>query len=258
VIIDAHMHLGRNAYAGGWIGSEDLSAVDRFTNILHTNGVDKGFTFTSAGLRQDPKQGNDDLARARDQHPEAIIPWGTVNPHWEEKRLRTEMRRCVEELGFEGFKFVPWVQGFSMVVGGMSVVAQECIRMDVPVTFHDGSPLYCTALQIVYFARAHPGLRVLSAHAGLREGWRDTIQPCRELPNYWLCLSGPTQQGIQAIYDELGPDKLLFGSDAGSSRPEVQANYLRRIRALNAPQKDIDKILGLNALRFLKLKGCGV
>jgi len=140
------------------------------------------------------------------------------------------------------------------MVSGMDVVAEECIDMNVPVTFHDGSPLYCTALQVVYYARAYPQLRVLSGHAGLREGWRDVIELAKGLDNYWLCLSGPTQQGIQTLYDELGPDKLLFGSDGGASHPAVMANYLRRIRALRAPAEDIDKILGLNALRFLNIE----
>lgn len=252
MIIDAHTHMGLNTYAGEWTGKGDLSAAARYVKILGDSGVDKGFTFTSTGFRQDAKEGNDALARGRDEYPDAMIPWGTVNPYWEETKLRREMRRCIQELGFVGFKFVPWIQGFSMMVAGMDIVAEECISMNVPVTFHDGSPLYCTALQIVYYARAYPKLLVLSAHGGLREGWRDIIEPCKELPNYWICLSGPTQQGIQMLYDELGPDKLLFGSDGGSLHPAVTANYLRRVRALDAPQEDIDKILGLNALRFLR------
>jgi predicted TIM-barrel fold metal-dependent hydrolase len=253
MVIDAHTHIGLNAYAGEWTGEESLEGATRYVQILRDGGVDKGFAFTTTGFRQDPRTGNDALARARDHFPDKIIPWGTVDPYWEESQLRHEMRRCIGELGFMGFKFVPWIQGFSMMVAGMDIVAEECIDMNVPVTFHDGSPLYCTALQIVYYARAYPRLRVLSAHGGLREGWRDIIEPCRELPNYWICLSGPTQQGIQTLYDELGPDKLLFGSDGGSLHPAVTSNYLRRIRALAAPKDDIDKILGLNAQRFLDM-----
>jgi len=49
----------------------------------------------------------------------------------------------------------------------------------------------------------------------------------------------------------LGADKLMFGSDGGSSHPAVVANYLRPVRSLRAPTEDIDKILGLNAARFL-------
>jgi predicted TIM-barrel fold metal-dependent hydrolase len=248
MIIDAHTHIGADLY--GAQGGQ-ASAAACYAQILRDNGVDKGFTFTLSGLRGDPRASNDELARARDQCPDVILPWGTVDPQWSERQLRREMRRCIRSLGFWGFKLHPWMQGFSLAAPGMRAVAEECIDLGVPVTFHDGSPLYCTALQVVYFARAYPRLRVLSGHAGLREGWRDVIAPARQLNNYWLCLSGPTQQGIQALYDALGADRLMFGSDGGASQPAVVANYLRRIRALRAPQKDIEKILGLNAARFL-------
>lgn len=255
MIVDAHTHLGSDLYAGQKTGPGDLAAADRYVQILHQNGVDKGFAFTLSGLFGDPKVGNDDLARARDRHPDVLIPWGTVDPYWSERKLRREMRRCIPGLGFVGFKFHPWAQGFSLTDPGMEVVAEECIEMDVPLTSHDGTAFNCTALQLVYYARAHPRLRVLSGHAGLREGWRDVIQPAKELDNYWICLAGPTQQGIQTLYDELGPDKLMFGSDGGAFHPATTADYLRRIRALRAPQEDIERILGANALRFLNSPG---
>jgi predicted TIM-barrel fold metal-dependent hydrolase len=254
MIVDAHTHLGSDIYAGTKTGQEGWLATERYVKILHDNGVAKGFTFTISGLFQDPQAGNDELARARDRYPDTIIPWGTVDPYWDETKLRREMRRCIRELGFAGFKFHPWTQGFSMMEPGMEVVAEECLDMQVPITSHDGTAFNCTALQIVYYARAHPQLWVLSAHAGLREGWRDIIEPARELENYWICLAGCTQQGIQTLYDELGPDKLLFGSDGGAFHPATTTDYLRRIRALKAPQEDIEKILGLNAMRFLKQK----
>ena len=247
MIIDAHTHLPDASLA------ETRQAADHYAGCLRANGVDKGFTFTMLGLTGDAQAGNDQLAWARDLYPDMILPWGTVNPFWDESRLRGELRRCVRRLGFYGFKLHPWLQGFSLNVAGMRVVAEECSDMDVPLTFHDGTAFNCTALQVAYFARSYPRLRVLSGHSGLREGWRDVIGPARELPNYWLCLSGPTQQGIQGLYDALGPDKLLFGSDGGMGRPAVTANYLRRIRALRAPAPDIAAILGDNALRFLRL-----
>lgn len=251
MIIDAHTHLGSDIYAGEKTGKSDLMAAQRYVQILASVGVDKGFAFTLAGLFTDPQAGNDDLARARAAFPETIIPWGTVDPYWEEDKLRTEMRRCIHELGFAGFKFHPWIQGFSLTDSGMEIVAEESINMNVPVTFHDGTPVNCTALQVIYYARAHPRLQVLSAHAGLREGWRDVIAPAKELENYWLCLCGPTQQGIQALYDNLGAERLLFGSDGGAFHPATTADYLRRIRALKAPPEDIEKMLGLNAMRLI-------
>jgi hypothetical protein len=251
MIIDAHTHLGSDIYAGQKTGKSDLEAARRYVQTLTSVGVDKGFTFMLAGLFTDPQEGNNDLARAREAFPETIIPWGTVDPYWDEVKLRGELRRCIRDLDFSGFKFHPWIQGFSLTDPGMEIVAEECMDLNVPVTFHDGTPMNCTALQVVYFARAHPRLKVLSAHAGLREGWRDIIAPARELDNYWICLCGPTQQGIQSLYDNLGAGKLLFGSDGGAFHPATTADYLRRVRTLKASPEDIDCILGSNAMKLL-------
>ncbi len=253
MIIDAHSHLGNDIYAGQWTGENATTDADIYAKVQREAGVDKGFTFTISGLVSDPARGNDLLAIGRDRYPDLMLPWGTVDPYWDENKLRREIHRCIKELGFFGFKLHPWLQGFSLAIPGMEVLAEECVDLNVPVTFHDGTPTYSTALQVVYYARAHPRLRVLSGHAGLAELWPDIIEPARELPNYWICVCGPNQLAIQTLYDELGPDKLLFGSDGGSMT--VSTLYrLRQIRALHAPAEDIQKILGLNAQRFMELK----
>jgi predicted TIM-barrel fold metal-dependent hydrolase len=256
IIVDAHTHLGSEIYPGRRGGNESKNPDDYandYAHIMRAAGVDKGFIFTLAGLVQDPASGNDELARARDRFPDLMLPWGSVDPYWSEAKIRHEMRRCIRELGFYGFKLHPWLQGFSLMIAGMEVIAEECAEIDVPVIFHDGTAFYCTALQVAYFARAHPKVKVVSGHGGLAELWRDTIEPAKELPNYYIVLSGPVQQGMQEIYDEVGADKLMFGSDGGSFHPVAVTWYLRRVRALRAPPEDLARILGLNALRLVGL-----
>lgn len=253
IIVDAHTHLGNDIYAGQWSAAATDAAADEYARVMRAAGVDKGFTFTIAGLVSDPQPGNDELARARARYPDLMLPWGTVDPYWPEAKIRHEMRRCIQELGFYGFKLHPWLQGFSLTVPGMEVVADECAALNVPVIFHDGTAFYSTALQVAYFARAHPRVTVLSGHGGLAELWPDTIAPAKELANYYIVLNGPVQQGMQQIYDEVGPDKLMFGSDGGSFHPATVTWYLARTQALRAPAEDLEKILGLNALRLVGL-----
>ena len=75
----------------------------------------------------------------------------------------------------------------------------------------------------------------------------------RELDNLWVCLSGPTQVGLQTLYDQLGPEKLMFGSDGGIGDPAITRAYLRRIDRLDAPEAHKRMILGENARRFMDL-----
>ncbi|MBI3987570.1 MAG: amidohydrolase family protein, partial [Lentisphaerae bacterium] len=194
---------------------------------------------------------NKALADAARRHPDRLLAWGTVCPAWPEAPLRQAIRQAIGEWGLRGLKFVPVCQGTSLANRGMDIVAEEAIALNVPVTIHDGSPEYGSASQVAAYARRYPRLRVLSAHGGLREHWPDYLDAVRELPNLFVCLSGPTQWGIQKLYDTLGPEKLMFGSDGGIGHPAVITAYLRRIEALRAPDEHKRLILGENALRFL-------
>lgn len=254
MIIDAHSHIEPlDAFKNDATPYGEKSSLAAYLEQYRSNGVDACFVFMLKGLWLESviPASNDGLARLRDQAPERLYPWGTVLPTWPEAQLRAEIRRIAGPLGFYGLKLIPITQGFSIACPGMDIVAEEAIAQGLPVTFHDGSPEYCSAIQVVYFARKYPKLTVLSAHSGLREHWPDFIPAVQDLPNLWLCLSGPPQWGIQALYDALGPERLLFGSDGGLGHAAIITAYLRRIRRLRAPEEHKAMILGGNAQRFM-------
>lgn len=255
MIVNAHTHMTvpvggydeTNVY--GIAGGGSRAAIEE----LQATGVDACYVFVAKCFRDATvtQEENRGLAAACREHPDRLYPWCTVNPYWPERKLREEIRYCIETLGMHGIKLVPICQGYPLSGPGMDVLAEEAIRLNVPLTTHDGSPEYCSAIQTVYLARKFPELRVLSGHAGLRELWPDYLETAGELPNLTLCLSGPTQWGMQALYDRLGPEKLLFGSDGGLGHKAITTAYLRRIEALRAPPEHKAMILGENAMRFL-------
>ena len=257
MIIDAHSHIeSLDEYQNVPHSSYGMPIADLDTYLsgYAENGVDACFTFICQGFQLESliPRSNDGLARLRDKASDRIFPWGTVCPAWPEKKLRAEIRRTVRDLGFHGIKLVPIVQGYPISAVGMDILAQEAIDLGVPVVLHDGSPEYCSAIQVAYYARKYPDLSVLSGHGGLRELWPDFIDTAKELPNLSICLSGPTQWGIQTLYDKLGPDRLLFGSDGGIGHPAVIKAYLRRIDELDAPKQHKQLILGGNAMKMLR------
>jgi len=259
MIIDAHTHI--DVQVPGIEKSEYISYGTRLNDLdlylenYKNNGVDACIVFLGDGWSIDGNMPalNEGLAKLRDKALGRLYPWGCVNPNWPQKKLRSEMRRIINDLGMHGFKLIPLCQGFSIASPGMDVFAEEAIDLNVPVLFHDGSTEYCSAVQIAYYARKYPELTVVSGHGGLREMWPDYIKAVKELPNLWICLSGPTQWGIQTLYDELGPERLLFGSDGGIGHASITTAYLRRIEGMNAPEEHKKMILGLNAARLLKI-----
>ena len=257
MIVESHSHInldlpgveGRTFHAYG----RDIEGLEEYLRSYEQNGVDACWVFGNRTFR-DPAvccAENEALSGLREQYADRLFPWGSVNPNWPEPELRAEIARMATDLHLHGIKLVPLLQGFTLSSAGMEVVAEEAIAHGLPVFLHDGSPEYCSAIQVAYFARSHPELRVVSGHGGLRELWPDLIPSAKELPNLWICLSGPTQWGIQRLYDELGPERLLFGSDGGLGHPAVIAAYLHRLDRLRAPEEHKRMILGENALRFL-------
>jgi len=258
MIVDAHSHIkvSIEGYADDRLNIYGVpnNDVHAYIEAYDSNGVDACFVFGTESFRQESviQAENEALARLRDQYPERLYPWGTVCPAWPEKKLRSQIRYAINDLKLCGLKFVPICQGVSLSNPGFDIIAEEAIKLNIPITSHDGSPEYCSAIQVAYYARKYPELRVISAHGGLREYWPDLIESAKELPNLYICLSGPTQWGIQALYDELGPFKLMFGSDGGIGHPAVTAAYLRRINRLKAPAHHKRMILGDNAMNFLQ------
>jgi len=261
MIIDAHTHIfiqhpfPDNEASSFYPGGIKRDSLKDYLESFDYNGVDACYVFPPLyTLESRFEFYNEELAKIAAMRPDRLYPWAIVCPTWPEKKLRSEMRRAVKELGMYGFKFVPIMQGFSLQSIGMHIVAEEAIDMGVPVVFHDGSPQYCSAIQVAHYARKYPGLKVLSGHGGLREMWSEFIQSAKELPNLYICLSGPPQWGMQQLYNELGPEKLLFGSDGGTGHPAGITAYLRRIRKMDVPEEHKKMILGTNALRFLNIK----
>jgi len=256
MIVESHSHVALKLEGveetPNWYG-RGIEKVDEYLCTYRLNNVDACWVFGCKGWLDSATvcAENEALSRLGDAYPSRLYPWGTVNPNWPEHRLRAEIRRLGSELRLYGIKLVPVLAGAPLSGPGMDVVADEAINVGIPVFFHDGSPEYCSAIQVVYFARKHPKLRVVAGHGGLRDLWSDHMRCAKDVPNLWICLSGPTQWGIQKLYDALGPDRLLWGSDGGLGTPAVVTAYLRRIERLKAPARHKDMILGENAMRFL-------
>jgi predicted TIM-barrel fold metal-dependent hydrolase len=70
-------------------------------------GIAASVIFTIDGLIGPSPAANDGVAAFVTGHPGRLVGFGTVDPR------SAEARRCLEMLGFAGFKVHPWLQGFA-------------------------------------------------------------------------------------------------------------------------------------------------
>ena len=242
MIIDTHTHLGE------FYSLETLTPV-QLRNELHSLGVSKAVVFTG-NFHQDPRCGNNILAEQIKDLKDFYIPWATVHPSHGTAAV-DELRRAILELGFRGLKLHPWLQGFSVSSPIMDAIIEETITLDIPVTFHDGTPPYTSPLQIAELARRFPKARIILAHSGLRDLWQDALLAGLERENLWLGFPGPPLLGMRRIVKDLGASRILYGSDGGIGHPSAIAYALRIINQLDITDTAREKILSENARDLL-------
>ena len=241
MIIDAHTHAGV-------LGEGRGLAPGELMEMLHTHGVDKAFVSTIRGFYGNCREGNDELAAYVGEYPKELYAFATVHPRDGEAAVE-ELRRCVDELGMIGLKLHPWLQAFSVSAPMMDPILEEAIRLHLPILFHDGTPPYCTPLQICNLADRYPEATVVLGHAGNNDLWKNALDGARRLENVIICLSGPSMHAMKTMIDALGPDRFVFGSDCGTSSDPGSLIYrLEKIRRLDIPEEWKRKILGENAL----------
>jgi predicted TIM-barrel fold metal-dependent hydrolase len=223
--------------------------ADQFLRLMNAAGVNQAWVFTLDGLYFDPAPHNDVLKQFCSADPSRLIPFCTVHPRY--PNAIAELRRCVLDLGMRGVKLHPWTQAFSPLDPFMDPLGEEMESLGVPVEFHDGTPPNSMPLQIAYFARRHPRLKVILGHAGLHDLWKEAVYAAERCPNIYLVPSGMPPHGIRYALEHLSVERFLFGSDAGFGDPYWQTFQLDKIRSLKLAPSEEALILGGNAARIL-------
>lgn len=248
MIIDAHTHLF-SEFAG--VRCEGPGSLVR---AMDANGVDKAVVFTLEGFIRDTRAGNNQLRRWVAEFPDRLYAFCTVSPY-DGPLAVEELRRCVESYGMRGLKMHPWMQSFSVVRPYMFPILEECIRLDVPVVFHDGSPPYATTFQVAYLADQYPAAKIVLAHSGLMDMWRAALQAARRHPNIYLSSCTCPYFAVERLVEEFGAQRMMFGSDGGFGT-SLQLTYeLRKVQRLTVSERDRAMILGGTIARLAKLPG---
>jgi predicted TIM-barrel fold metal-dependent hydrolase len=225
--------------AAGWLG-----VLDRYS-------VNRAFLFGLDNLvRLDLCQAdNDRLARLAAMARGRLIPFGTAWPQTGKAGVE-EVRRCVEDLGMQGLKFHPWLQGFSTADPTFGEMCRLAGELGVPVLLHDGTPCYSLPEQIGGLARRFPKTRFVLGHSGLLWSWRSAMEAARR-PNVWLCLCGPHMRAIEELCARADPARIVWGSDFGFSFADPVGYRLAIFQQSKVGDALKEQILGVNPFRLL-------
>jgi predicted TIM-barrel fold metal-dependent hydrolase len=224
------------------------------------------FTVDTEAATGQPALSNEEIAAAAAEHPDVLVPFGSIDPARGTAGVRAA-RRLVESHGVCGFKFHPSIQAFEPNDRRHYPLYAELESLGVPALFHTGQTgigsglpggrgiklRYSDPMLLDDVAADFPGLTIIMAHPSVP--WQDAaIAVAQHKANVYIDLSGwspkyfPPQ--LVRATNTLLKTKVLFGSDYPLLRPE---RWIRDFEQLEIRDDVRPLVMKDNAVRALGL-----
>ena len=204
-IIDVHCHLGRWQFP---IPSDGAAGLLR---LMHQAGVDRAILSSAQAIMYDLEGGNRWVAEEIAAHPE-LLAYVVVNPNDLALSCR-EMDRYYQLPNFVGAKLHLVYSGQTTRLPQTQSLLAEVARRGRPMKVHVEEEDQRGALQALReLAQTYPEWSIIKAHGGNGQ----LAQVVADVPNIYFEFggSGGLSQNIRQALDVLGPDRVMFGSDA--------------------------------------------
>jgi predicted TIM-barrel fold metal-dependent hydrolase len=163
--------------------------------------------------------------------------------------------------GLRGVKMHPEYQQFDPCEDRLEFIWLACMELDFPILFHSGydaaypPPFRSSPAKFAILARRHPRLRMVLAHCGCLEGWRDVPETLRGIPNVAVDLAYSAgiipPDGLIRLIRGLGAERVFFGTDSPWQDAAADA---KAFLALPLTPGERERIAWRNAVEWLGLE----
>jgi len=249
-IWDEHCHLGQ---IPGDTPEQRMTALVRWADrlgierLLLSQGYDTDLHPTPAGFREE----NDHVMRAVREFPDRAFGSVYLSPAYPEFSVQ-EFNRCVRDGPMVSIGELETDRRCS--VPEMDVIVECAASMQVPILQHawlkigGNEPGESSPYDVVAIARRHPQVQFVCVHTG--GDWERGIRIIRDTENVSADIAGsnPTSGFVEMAVRELGPERVIYGSDVGG---RSFASQLAKVLGAEIPDTAKDLILGGNLRRLL-------
>ena len=244
-VIDFHFHVG----SWGRYGMDDDPALS--LRVMDAAGIDKACA--NCIFHGDASRGNDLVSKWVTQWPDRFIGVAFVTPHYPEEMI-PELERAFDKLGMKFIKIYPTYFGRPQDDPAYFPVYEWANERGLSVMSHATYSFDDKTVSIPkrYYAlsKRFPQVNWVMAHAGGSKS-QGAIEAARDLPRVYLETCGSSLQGIEFAVNGAGEDRVLFGTDM----PLLDGiQQLAKVVTADISDAAKRKVLGLNAIRLLKLE----
>jgi predicted TIM-barrel fold metal-dependent hydrolase len=108
-----------------------------------------------------------------------------------------------------------------------------------PVMFQTGTYVQSDVLAVAEVARAYPKTPFILGSGGFADMWFDVPGAMRDVPNLWLETSQTLGNGIRAILNAVGSERIVFGSGEPRNRFGAVLKKMERLDLAHDTQRAI-------------------
>jgi predicted TIM-barrel fold metal-dependent hydrolase len=237
MIIDSHVHAGQAAdLRESWNTFNDIEVSLRRMDQV---GIDKAVVLPIG--HGDFRRANRRTAEIVARHPDRLVGYAKVSQAEDAGRIDEMLDEAFGPLGLVGLK----LHGHPN-----REVMDAAKRHGVPVLVdpkHEPAPLR-------YAAEEYPEVPIIIAHLGSflsqhHTAHQQSVWLARTFQNVYLDTSSVNLfEWLETALAELGPDRLIFGSDGPGLHCGVE---LARIRFLDLDEDGREKVLWRNIARLV-------
>jgi len=240
--IDGHTHVGE------WPHGANFDTIDEMvagaTAVMDANGVDAACVMSGGYMwpGTDYRLGNDLLLELWRRMPERIIPFAHINPNDDLDEILAELQG-VHAAGVRCIKLLNAYQGYPGDGPNLMAVYRFADEHTMLMFNH-----WWTPAELARIAGELPGTDFICGHYGsvLDEG-------LRAFPNVYANLWTLGSLGyVERAVRSVGPDKLLYGSDAFMNPISVGIGL---VVYADIPDEHKRMVLGLSQARLLAKVG---
>ena len=249
-IIDADTHIAPTG--GDFALEEHLKRVERA-------GIDKTLTWLKPDYVGEGIEGhNRYVYDAVRQYPDKILGFGWADPTVSVDHAKKMVRVCTEEYGFYGVKLNGAQNNYTIDDKDLALpVIEEIAKTGKLLAFHIGPDAYerTHPLRAQKIAKLFPELRILMVHMGMTDWDMNcaVVEVAEACPNMVLIGSATDAKAVMYAIEQLGADRVCFGTDAPFRRPHVVRAWYEALLEDELTEDEIRLVMGGNIVRLFGL-----
>ena len=249
MIWDLHCHLSG---VPGRTPDERMAQLIEYADRM---GIDRlcvymGMTWSRNPSPKEFRKQNDEVIQALSHWHHRAFGFVYVNPNYVKESLE-ELDRCVRFGPMVGVKL--WVAA-PCSAKELDPIIERAHLLRAVIFQHtwfkavDIDPKESTPLDMAALAARHPNIPLICGHTG--GDWERGIRSVRAHRNVYVDVAGsdPTSGFVEMAVRELGPQRVIFGSDIGG---RSFASQLAKVMGANVSEDARKLILGENLKNLL-------